>query len=180
MFQKDYAFLGKHAEYVKRLTSRFSLNDDENISIFTRNIDVYIISSIIGAVYGRFSQIDKLSGSDGSSVIAKIATSQLVPENERINYCYEIVMLLHDKNKESIETRLERAFKYYNKDDEYKKECFRIFNGYILGGVEVLYEKIFESGQELEEYLVNLYEFFKEFNIKYNSALDENIESYYD
>lgn len=178
MFFRDYSFIGKHAKYVQELTDRYRIQNNESVSIFNRNIDVYICASIVGCVYGKRSDIDKTS--EFENYVRKIAASQLVPEGDRITHCYEMIMLLHNKNKDDINTRIERAFKYHNRDEKYKKECFDIFNSYILGGVEILYEKIIAEGKELEDFMLNLYDFIEEFNIKYNESLDdEDIKNQY-
>ena len=172
MFFKEYSFVGKHAKYVQELTDKYKIENNEGVSIFNRNIDVYIFASIVGCVYGKRSEIDK--SLEYSNIIKKIATSQLLPEADRIIHCYEMLMLLHNKNEDDINTRIERAFKYHNRDEKYKKECFDIFNSYILGGVEILHEKIIAEGRELEDFMLNLYDFIEEFNIKYNKSLDDD------
>lgn len=178
MFYKDYSFVGKHARYVQHLTERYTIQGNESVNIFNRNIDVYIFASVIGCIYGKRAFIDK--SLDEGAPVRKIATSQLVPEGDRIIHCYEMIMLLHNKDEDDINTRIDRAFKYHNRSEEYKKECFDIFNSYILGGVEILHDKIMQDGSSIEDYMLNLYDFIEEFNIKYNEILEEeNIRQRY-
>ena len=45
MFDKEYSFRGKHAEYVVKLTAEY---DDKHHKLFNTNYDVYAIAPIIG------------------------------------------------------------------------------------------------------------------------------------
>ena len=94
----------------------------------------------------------------------------MIKENDNIMYNYQTIMMIHNRNTHNKEERLERAFRYHNKEDIYIKECLDIFNNYLLGGVEILYEKIFGEGKELDDYIVNLYDFLEEFHIRYKAV----------
>lgn len=168
MLQKEYVFYGKHAEYVKRLTSKVII--DTNISILNRNVDVLLLGSIIGLVYGRKASVDR-NGKDGSNT--KIFAETMIKESQNISYNYELIMMINNKETEDIELRLDKAFRYVNKSEDFKIECKKIFTEYILGGVEVLYEKIIGNSSTTEEYISNLYEFIDDFNIKFNVLKDD-------
>ncbi|HRR75215.1 MAG TPA: hypothetical protein P5191_00165 [Ruminococcus sp.] len=45
MFDKEYAFKGKHSQMVQDLTKKF---DVKNNQLFQRNYDVYLLAPIIG------------------------------------------------------------------------------------------------------------------------------------
>ena len=59
-------------------------------------------------------------------------------------------MLLSDENNE--QEKIENAFKYYTGNDAEHLEIFerniKIYNSYILGGVEVLYELLLKGNKE--------------------------------
>ena len=97
----------------------------------------------------------------------------MIKENENLKFIYEIVMILHDKENCSLEERIDRAYRYYNKSDEYKKECFGIFNNYVLGGIEVIYDKIINSKKDINDIIESIMDFITEFNDAYN---DDNID----
>lgn len=174
MFRREYIFYGKHAEYVKALTTKIS--DKEKISVFERNVDVLLFSGIVGFVYGRIAEIDRGINKNNEINNTKIFTDTMIKESNNLMFNYEIIMLLHNKEKDSIEVRLDRAFRYRNKGIEFKDECMKIFNKYVLGGVELLYERILKEGESTEDYLNNLYEFIYEFNMKYNDKDNFNKE----
>ena len=174
MFNREYVFYGKHAEYVKALTSK--IMDEENITIFNRNVDVLLIAGIVGFVYGRVGNIDKSINKNKEVNTTKIFTDTMIKESNNLMYNYELIMLLHNRENDDIEIRLDRAFRYLNKGEEFKDECMNIFNRYVLGGVEVLYERIIKDGENAEDYLDNLYQFIEEFNMKYNPNNELNRE----
>ena len=166
MFDKEYSFRGKHADYVDKLTA--ILDTNTNIKLFIRNVDVYIFAPIVGLVYGRPSAIDTSSNNT-----AKIFLEQLMNETQTLKYNYRLVMLIDQKGKLSIDNRLDRAFRFDNVIEK-RKVGDEIFNNYVLGGVEILYEKIIEGVTQTEDYLINLYKFISEFNSRYNQVIEDD------
>lgn len=174
MFDKQYYFYGKHASYVNKLTSKFTDGkfSGDGINIFNRNIDVFLFASIVGITYNRRAEVDRKKKETGESESTSIFGDMMIKMSETIMNNYQTVMMVHNRNVDSKEIRLNRAFRYYNESEEYKRECYDIFNSYLLGGVEILYEKIIGDSKELDDYIVNLYDFFDEFNSRYRSVID--------
>jgi len=170
MFDKDYTFKGKHANIVTQLTAE--LDSETKFKFFDRNIDVLIIAPIVGYLYGRMSKKDD-TGQITSDNIKKINFDQMNRESRTLNYNYELIMLLHNKSKDDIDTRLDRAFRYENGSEE-KEECYKIFEEYVLGGIEVLQEKLLNNATNIDEYIYNISNFISEYNERYN---DNNLES---
>jgi len=148
MFEREYAFKGKHAIYVKELSE----------TLFPRYIDVYIIAPLVGLYYNRTASID-----GNQNETAKIFAEQLVAERKRLEFAYKLVILC-DKNfliDENFEERIKRAF---SNDESIINENMRIFEEYVLGGVEVLYEKIIgEDKEDKDEYIGKFIEFINDF-----------------
>lgn len=169
--KSEYTFYGKHARYVTQLTSE--LKGLEKTPIFQKNLDVFKFASVVGIVYGRQGEIDKSKKDleDEKVDIKKIAGAQIVTISAELEYIYELIMINHRKKVDDIETRIDRAFRY-TKNEELKKEGEEIFNSYVLGGVEVLYEKIFKEDTDTDQILVNLYDFIEEFNDKYGEEIE--------
>ena len=160
MFDKsNYQFTGKHGEIVKKLTQE--IDEKSKFQIFKRNVDVLFIAPIVGFLWNRRSEKDtsQFDGDDNK----KINFEQLSKNKDIINTNYQLIMLLHDKEKVSSEERLNRAFRYGNKDKE-KEECDRIFESYLLGGIEVLNEKILSNAVDINDYIANMYDFINEYN----------------
>lgn len=163
MFDKEYVFRGKHADMVKRLTG--SLGSNIKKSFFETNYDVYLIAPLVGYLYQRRAKVEK--GEDNTT---KIFADKMMNEKDNTVYNYRILMLMQNKDKPQDElTRI--VFKLDN-DDEARKQYDELFNEYVLGGVEVLYEKIFGEDSELEDYLMNMYNFLDEFNNRYFAEIE--------
>lgn len=162
MFNKEYSFRGSHAEKVIKLTAQFDNNS--SAKIFARNIDVYMIAPLIGFLYGRKAEIDK-----SNNETTKIFPQQLSNELTNLRYNYQLIMLLDKKNDPSLDERLNKAFRYYGSDQTQADE--QLYEQYVLGGVDVLYEKLIENSNVSEDYVKNLYDFMEEFNERYNKSV---------
>lgn len=169
MFDRDYTFKGKHAQIVTQLTTE--IDSETKFKIFERNVDVLIIAPIVGFLYGRMAKRDD-SGEISNDNVKKINWDQMNRESYNLDYNYELVMLLHDKNKVEIETRLDRAFRYAKGTTE-KEQCYEIFEQYVLGGIEVLSEKILKNATSVDDYINNIYDFIEEYNDRYNKTISE-------
>lgn len=135
-FDKEYAFKGKHAQYVIELVS----------AIFKRNVDVLILAPILGLIYNRTASEDLTS--ELSSISTKVFAEQMVRENEKILFNYRLCMLL--EGNVNNQTRIDNAFRYYNEIggdlDRFANNINR-YNSYILGGVEILYELMIKENK---------------------------------
>ncbi len=161
MFEKtDYQFVGKHGEIMKKLT--LELDERTKLTIFKRNIDVLFIAPIVGYLWNRRAERDTHSQVD-SDETKKINFQQLNTFKDIIKHNYQLIMLLHDKDKIDVKERLNRAFRYGSKDPE-RVECDKIYESYILGGLEVLNEKILKDAVVVDDYMLNLYNFIDEYH----------------
>ena len=98
MFDKsNYQFTGKHGEIVKKLTQE--IDEKSKFQIFKRNVDVLFIAPIVGFLWNRRSEKDtsQFDGDDNK----KINFEQLSKNKDIINTNYQLIMLLHDKEKVS-------------------------------------------------------------------------------
>lgn len=163
MFDKVYTFKGTHAEKVIKLTAKF---DDKN-QLFKRNLDVYIMAPIVGFLYQRKAES---SNSDISQEATKVFPEQLINSRDDLAFNYRIIMLLEKRNTVDIETRVDKAFRNYNSDRAGDDE--KLYDQYVLGGVDVIYEKLIESARGPEDYLSNLYDFMEEMDERYNQTVD--------
>lgn len=143
MFEGDYTIYGKHATYIKYL-----VNDAK---AFKRYIDVYMVGAALGALYGRQAE------QSGSTDRARIYSAAFNTEHVKCNELFRIV-ILSDKTKSwSSEERVNICFRYRDKMDEnavppisqeeidIMKEALSLFNAYVLGGIEILYDSFSSS-----------------------------------
>ncbi|MBF8984105.1 hypothetical protein IZY60_11210 [Lutibacter sp. B2] len=163
MFNKEYSFKGSHAKRVKFLSGQF--DEHSTSKIFSRNIDVYIASSIIGFLYGRKSP---LNNEDKES--AKIMGDMIIKSAEDLKYNLRLILLLDEKYESDKKERINRAFKFFS-SDKTKKQDLELFESYVRGGIDVLYEKIIEP---TNEYINNLYDFLEEFDDRFNQTVSDD------
>jgi hypothetical protein len=150
VFNKEYIFKGKHASYVTKLV------DNKAAALFKRNIDVYLLAPIIGKYYNRTSIEDKEAVNT-----TKIFAEVIIKEQLKLEFIYRVIMLLH--GNESSEEKIKRSFHDDNNEEKMKLNM-EIFHSYVLGGVEVLYEKLLEDAVDQDDFLDNLYQLIDEFN----------------
>lgn len=167
LFQKDYSFRGSHAEKVNRLT--FQFDDNSASKIFNRNIDVYILAPLIGFLYGRKSFLDK-----SSNDTTKILAGQLYSEELILKYNYKLILLLDEKYESNFENRINKAFRNYGNESKETLDDEQLYENYVLGGVDVLYEKLIEKYNNSEDYINNLYDFLEEFHERYNNTVTKD------
>lgn len=166
MFDREYSFRGKHAQYVKDLV------DNDKAGLFNRNVDVYIIAPIIGFLNGRTAK------SESGDLTTKIFSDQLHREQNKLKFIYRLIMLLDDKdNQLSSNDKIDRAFRSDNNEEALSKNM-EIYEAYVLGGVEHLHEKLFEDKIDVDDFLHGMFEFVKEF--KQDLSMREEDQDIYD
>lgn len=167
MFDKEYAFYGKHAEIVNRLKG--NLNSEIGRGLFKTNYNIYSVAPLIGVLYNRKADLDR------SEISTKIFTEKMLKESSELQFNYRLLMLFLQKDKTSLDERVELAFKLDDKDDE-RAMCDAVFESYVRGGIEVLGEKIFSEGNSVDDYLMNFYNFLEEFNTRYYEKIEQVID----
>lgn len=157
MFDKQYRFTGSHAEKVNALTAIF--DEDSKAKLFERNLDVYINAPLIGFLYGRKGAKD----SNGEISPQNIFPEQMINASDELKYILRLIILLDTNHISNEEERLDRAFRHFGQEED-----LALFDQYVLGGVEVLYEKLIQGAGEPSEYINRLFDFLEEFNDRFN------------
>lgn len=156
MFESDYNIQGKHATYVKYLASEVKINGN---TLFERYIDVYMNAAIFGLLYNRTAQ------RDSSSDRARIYADAFATCRNDCTFLYRLVMLLEQTTDITPQERIDRAFRH--DADETKKdkveENMSLFHAYVLGGIEVLYEKYTDGSTTQEDYMERIYTLMRDF-----------------
>lgn len=148
MFDGDYTINGKHATYIKYL-----VNDAK---AFNRYIDVYMLGAILGALHERRSE--PTDSIDRARIYADAFNTEIV----KCNQLFKTVILSESSKEWSAEKRINICFKYRDKmvdnavqpvtkeEVAIMKEAMELFNSYVLGGVELLYE-LFSSSAMISQ-----------------------------
>lgn len=158
MFDKEYVFRGKHAEMVKRLTAK--LDDSVGRSLFKTNYDVYAIAPVVGLMYNRKAELDKGKADFDTT---KIFRDKMIDEKEQLVFNYRLIMMQALKGKKTLEERTEIAFKL-DDNDEARRPYDELYDSYVRGGVEIIYDKIFTGQESTDDIIKNMYTFFEEVN----------------
>lgn len=161
MFDREYAFTGKHADYVRDLTSNPFSEERKGRGVFHRNIDLYMVAPFVGLLY------NKKAIPENSSKNTKIFTDQFTSRDSELNFIL-FTILLNDREVQDPEDKIINAFKN-SYDDNSNTELVQRFNQYLLGGVEVLYEKIVEKSKSYDDIIDNFNSFLEEFNKLYST-----------
>lgn len=171
MFENDININGKHATYMK-----FLVNDAK---VFKRYIDVYMNGAIIGFIYGRDGDKDTQS-TDRARIYADV----LANERAKCDFIFRLIMLLDETDNLSIENKVDRAFRADSrKDENFQVNNLKLFNSYVLGGIEVLFEKLTEGCTTQEDYINKMYEFVSNMKeemegIEYAEKLKDVLKGY--
>lgn len=140
MFDGEYRFSGKHAQYAKYLAGSSGL--------YENNLDVYMSGAVFGLLYNRYSPKDSSTDDDAHVGTFSARRSECV-------FLYRLVMLLERQTDLTMEEKVDRAFK--DDADEARAEKMKanmeLFHGYVRGGVEVMYERFIMGGRTPDDYL---------------------------
>jgi|LSQX01.1.fsa_nt_gb hypothetical protein len=167
MFDKEVFIRGKHAAYIRSLRDK--------AKVFERYLDAYILAPIIGFLYGRTAEPDK-----SSEDAANINVVQIISVSDTLKFIYRLIMLVDESIAKDPEVRINKAFKD-DTDEEALNENMKIFNSYVLGGLEVLYEKFSEGCVTEDDFLDKVYEFVENFyadSCVSPEMLKEKVEEY--
>lgn len=162
MFNKQYDFYGKYADYVESLAQ--GKKSDDNYYPFRFQWEVYLVAPIIGFQYKRKATCDDKTKS------TSIFSEQIIKYSSYFKFAYQLIMLLDEDYEKDFDKRIEKAFKIIGTDKAKLDE--QHYDEYVLGGVEVLYEKLIEKGAS-DSLISNIMEFLQEYKSIYNSKLDE-------
>jgi len=162
LFQGQYWFYGTHADKVKRLTAEF----DSKHKLFSYNHEIYQLAPIVGFLYRRKAELNRTGGSDTS-----IFAEQISNYKDIFEFNYQLIMLLDDCHEADLDARIDKAFRFYGMEKATQDE--ELYESYVRGGVDVLYEKLIESSTSADDYTKNLYEFLEDFESRYGQNADE-------
>ena len=160
MFDKQYRFTGTHAEKVNALTAIF--DEAAKAKLFERNLDVYINAPIVGFLHKRKGVKNTNTDIADQSVFPE----QMINNSELLKYIFRLILLLDTEYEPSEEKRMDKAFKHLGEDES----DLALFDAYVLGGVEIFYEKLIEGISHPAEYVNRMYDFVEEFHERFNAG----------
>lgn len=168
---KDFIIYDNYAKKLHALSNKYDLFDSEEsgqISLFQRNLDVFLIAPIIGLRKERY--VEESNTEEKKEFKATINYSQLIKEEKRINYTASLLLLYGKEINLSYEERANMVFKRLDKQ---AKEIMRsLYMGYLKGGIDILYESLVESTDDIVERYFKLYDLIADFEMNCESRSD--------
>ena len=171
MFDKEYTFKGSHARKVSALTYNYDETLKSGLHIFETNLDVYLNAPVIGFLYGRKADIDNTRNPDRNEVYTtKIFGDKMISSQTQLLFNYRLIMLLDKAYEPDIQKRITKAFR---KTGENAADI-ELYESYVRGGIDVLYEKILDGAESNHEIIDRLIEFIQDFQDRFNRDIDMN------
>lgn len=155
MFSSDIYVRGKYASLLKFLSEKTEKNDksEKVAGVFKRDIDVYLTAAVIGLNFGLRRE------ADNNSDKAKIHVDTVLKEQNNLMFIFRIAMLVDNSTGLNADEKINRAFKSPD-----TPENIELFNSYVRGGIEWLYEQFTEGTTTKDDYLAKIYEIVNSFN----------------
>lgn len=165
MFREQYRFTGTHADMVNELTSIF--DNSAKAKLFEHNYDVYINAPIIGFLYRRKGEKNYSSDIPNQNIFPE----QMINNSDQLIYLLRLILILDSEYEPDEQKRLDKAFRCLGEN----KEDLKLFDSYVLGGVEVLYEKLISESSGMGDYINRLYDFIEEFHERFNEDISNEV-----
>jgi hypothetical protein len=162
LFQGQYWFYGTHADRVKKLTAAY----EGKHKLFSHNHEVYQLAPIVGFLYKRKADCNNENGIDTS-----IFPDQISNNKDIFQFNYQLIMLLDVENAADFDLRVDKAFRFYGTEEAKPDED--LYESYVRGGVDVLFEKLIELSNSPDDYIRNLYEFVEDCEVRYGQNANE-------
>ena len=155
MFTSDIYVRGKYASWLKFLSEKTEKNDksEKVAGVFKRDIDVYLTAAIVGLNFGLRRE------ADNSLDKAKIHVDTVLKEQDNLTFVFRIAMLVDNSTGLNADEKINRTFKSPD-----TPENMELFNSYVRGGIEWLYEQFTEGTTTKDDYLAKIYEIVDSFN----------------
>lgn len=123
---------GKYADYADALWTQ---NDIKN-SYFKRLIDLYTVAAAIG-----IRTKHKAADDTTSDKRRTIQMEQLLTNLQTLQELMKIALIIDDSRALTLEEKLDSAFRLPESEEIYKRNM-NLFNSYMRGGLEYLYQNL--------------------------------------
>lgn len=160
MYDSQYRFTGRHAKMVRALAG----DAEGGGKIFQRYVDVLLVAPLAGFLFGEWIDIETIKEKSGEKP-ASIFLDQLNTERSKLELAYQTIVLLDEKHEPDKDERISKAFRI--SFDSVSAEDSSWYEGYVLGGVEVLYNKLVAQTDDDMDCMQAISEFLDDFQNRY-------------
>lgn len=158
-FSKPFRFRGTHAAYVQYLSTERGKKREGGVNIFSRIMDAYMVSILVGLKYSRTSKSneDMIPATDifgnikeyeGKTIPTSDIPSETIHASQGLlNHIYRVVMLNENVRGLSDEEKIANAFKSDNNEEKLVQNL-ELMNSFARGGIEILYDRFSNLSSE--------------------------------
>lgn len=140
-FHKPVIITGKHSRFIDDMWKQNQIQE----SYFKRLVDLYAIAPIIGLRMRRLAKEDHLEDRKRT-----VQVEQLMTKVEDLKTIMQMVLLLDETSKLTMEQKINRAFRGPNSEEEFQVNV-ELFNAYVRGGIEILHEMLVQRALGIED-----------------------------
>ena len=140
-FKKDIIITGKHADYVDALWKQNQIQQ----SYFKRLVDLCTIAPVIG-----LRARHKVKANSEGDNKRTVQLQQIMTRREDLITILQMIILLDEGDGLTIEQKVDRAFRGPEDEAEFKKDT-DLFDQYLLGGIEILYDELFKRSLSMDD-----------------------------
>lgn len=165
LFVEDFLFRGEQSKQAKALSIAF-IDSNSKATIFNSVIELYMASAIVGCINNKRVPLEKSGDS------TRIFAEQMNNHNKELWFIFRLVMLANQEIESDVE-KINNAFREPNKEENIK-----LFNEYMAGGLQILYERFYGTGKDVstmsyDDYLEQLMGLLKDIKkIKVDDEID--------
>lgn len=187
-FSKPYRFRGTHAAYAQYLSTERGKKREGGVNIFSRIMDAYMVSILVGLKYSRTSKLNddviyatdifgNIKEYEGKTIQSSDIPGDVIHGSQNsLNHIYRLVMLNETVRGLSDEEKIANAFKSdYN--EEKLAQNLELMNSFARGGLEVLYDRFSNLSSEtaiLQEQLALFDEMNETLHIQKSTSMLED------
>lgn len=140
-FKSKYEFHGKHARMADELCSIKEVDSN----YFRRVVDVYMLAAVVGFRYDRRAEPD-YSSDDTKSIFADVMNK----EKDNLDFLMQMMLILENAKTMNGKESIMKAFRGAQTREEYAVYD-KLFQDYVRGGVEELYERLIVRKPEADD-----------------------------
>jgi hypothetical protein len=130
-----------------------------------------MVGAVLGLIQNRPTDPD-----DSVEDSVKIFSEVFVKEKSKCEFIYRIIMLSHRIPELNVRQRADKAFRE-DGDPSALNENVKVFNAYVRGCIEYLYEQFTDNCNTKDDVLNKVHLFVERFRSDLESRLDDEILS---
>lgn len=153
--KKTYEYFKMHDEILygrfASMADKMWVQNKVKDSMIKRLVDLYALAAAVGLRVNRRAENDATSTSSEDEVYKRtIQVQQLTDINPTLIVLMQLVLMLDESRGLDTEERIRSAFRTPQTKEEYE-ENMELFNSYVRGGIEFLYEQLVLRNTDMDD-----------------------------